>query len=75
MKSELDIYIEEQEQKIRAIEEHTDKLQQANLKLENELAKALALVKELTPEMINCYKCNTEQEDNQRFCVECGTCL
>lgn len=26
-------------------------------------------------EMTNCYKCNTEQEANQRFCVKCNACL
>ncbi len=60
---------------IRKKDEHIDKLQQANLRLENELAKALAQIKELTPKIIPCYKCGTEQEDNQRFCVECNACL
>jgi hypothetical protein len=24
---------------------------------------------------IKCYKCDEEQEDTQRFCVNCNTCL
>jgi plasmid maintenance system killer protein len=33
-------------------------------------------LKEATTEtFIECYKCGTEQEDTQRFCVNCSTCL
>ena len=27
------------------------------------------------PKMIDCYKCGTKQENTQRFCVKCATCL